>query len=56
MAKKQVFGQEAQKQKAAHRRMAKVIISTKSPKGKYAFKEAIVEQDQVKEYIDQNKD
>lgn len=55
MAKKQTFGQEAREQKASHRRMAKVIISTKSTRGKYAFKEAIVEQEKVKEFISQNK-
>lgn len=55
MAKKQSFGEEALQAKAAHRKMAKVIISTKNNKGKYAYKEVMVEQDNVKEYIQQHK-
>lgn len=55
MAKKQAFGQDALQAKAAHRKMAKVIISTKNDKGKYAYKEVMMEQDNVKEYIQQNK-
>ena len=56
MAKKQVFGEEAQKVKGAHRKMAKVIISTKSSRGKYAFKESMVDEDEVREFISQNKE
>ncbi len=55
MAKKQVFGEEAQARKGTHRKMAKVIISTKLGNNKYAYKEAMVDQDNVKEYIDENK-
>ncbi len=51
MAKRQVFGEEAEKKKGTHRKMAKVIISTKSSHGKYAFKETMVDQDQVNEFI-----
>lgn len=55
MAKKQTFGAEALQLKAAHRRMAKVIISTPTGKrNKYAFKEAMVEQDSVQDFIKQN--
>ncbi|MDZ7691883.1 MAG: DUF4295 family protein [Balneolaceae bacterium] len=56
MAKKQVFGEEAQKLKGAHRKMAKVIISTKSTRGKYAFKEAMVDEENVREFISANKE
>lgn len=56
MAKKQVFGEEAQKLKGSHRKMAKVIISTKSNRGKYAFKEAMVGEDEVRDYISENKE
>ncbi len=56
MAKKQVFGEEAQKLKGSHRKMAKVIISTKSTRGKYAFKEAMVEDDEVRNFINENKE
>ncbi len=55
MAKKQTFGEEAQKRKGTHRKMAKVIISTKSTREKYAFKEAMVDQDKVREFINENK-
>lgn len=55
MAKKQTFGAEALQQKAAHRRMAKVIISTKTDKrNKFAFKEAMVEEENVRDFIKEN--
>ncbi|MDX1618294.1 MAG: DUF4295 family protein [Balneolaceae bacterium] len=56
MAKKQVFGDEAQRRKGSHRKMAKVIISTKSTRGKYAFKESMVDQEEVNTFIQQNKE
>ncbi|MEX0722051.1 MAG: DUF4295 family protein [Balneolaceae bacterium] len=55
MAKKQSFGSQALQAKAAHRRMAKVIISTKNEKGKFAYKEVMMDQDNVKDFIQQNK-
>jgi hypothetical protein len=55
MAKKQVFGEEAKSMKGAHRRMAKVIISTKNERGKYAFKETMVDQDSVQDFLQKNK-
>jgi hypothetical protein len=51
MAKRQVFGEEARQKKGTHRKMAKVIISTKSNRGKYAFKETMVDQDSVNDFI-----
>lgn len=48
-------GLEALKAKAAQRKMAKVIISTKNDKGKYAYKEVMVDQENVQEFIQQNK-
>jgi len=51
MAKKQTFGTEALERKAAHRKMAKVIISAKSSNGKYSFKESMVDQDDVNNFI-----
>lgn len=56
MAKKQVFGDEAQRKKGTHRKMAKVIISAKSTRGKYAFKEAMVDQEDVNTFIQKNKE
>lgn len=56
MAKKQTFGTEALEQKAAHRRMAKVIVATKTANNKYAYKEAIIEQDEVQNFIKDNKE
>ena len=55
MAKKQAFGADAQAMKAAHRRMAKVILSTKNENGKYSFKETMLDQEHVKEFIQKNK-
>ncbi|MCG2587169.1 MAG: DUF4295 domain-containing protein [Bacteroidetes bacterium] len=55
MAKRQVFGEEAKSLKQTHRKMAKVIISTKNERGKYAFKETIIDQDDVTDYIQRNK-
>ncbi len=55
MAKKQAFGEEAQALKAAQRKMAKVIISSKNERGKYAFKETMIDQDSVKDFIQKTK-
>lgn len=55
MAKKQAFGEQAKQAKASHRKMAKVIISTKNNKGKYAYKEIMMDQDDVNEYIKNHK-
>jgi len=56
MAKKQTFGTEALEQKAAHRRMAKVIVATKRGNNKYGYKEAIIDQDDVQDFIQKNRD
>jgi hypothetical protein len=55
MAKRQAFGEEAQAMKQAQRKMAKVIISTKNERGKYSYKETMMDQDSVSEYIQRNK-
>ncbi len=55
MAKKQTFGEDALQQKGTHRRMAKVIISVKSTDRKFAFKEAMIDQDNVQDFIKNNK-
>ncbi len=55
MAKKQIFGEEAKSLKDTHRKMAKVIISTKNERGKYAFKESMIDQEKVSEYIQKNR-
>jgi hypothetical protein len=55
MAKKQAFGEEALALKQAQRKMAKVIISSKNERGKYAFKETMIDQDSVKDFIERNK-
>jgi hypothetical protein len=51
MAKKQVFGDEALALKLSQRKMAKVIIPHTNGKGGFAFSEAIMDQEKVKEYI-----
>jgi hypothetical protein len=55
MAKKQVFGSEALQAKASARRMAKVVISTKNESGKFSYREAMIDQDNVKNFIAKNK-
>lgn len=55
MAKKQVFGEEAKTLRESQRKMAKVIISTKNERGKYAFRETMMDQDKVSEFINKNK-
>lgn len=56
MAKKQVFGTEAQKNNAGHRRMVKVIVAKKTANNKFGYKEAIVEQNEVQDFIKANKE
>lgn len=55
MAKKQAFGKEAQALKNSQRKMAKVIIAAKNERGKYAYKETMVDQDSVREFLQKNK-
>ncbi|TVQ04422.1 MAG: DUF4295 domain-containing protein [Balneolaceae bacterium] len=55
MAKKQVFGEEAKSLKFAHRKMAKVIISNKNDRGKYSFRETMIDQESVENFIQRNK-
>ena len=55
MAKKQSFGSEALQRKGSHRKMAKVVISTKNEAGKFSYKEVMIDQDNVKEFIQHNK-
>lgn len=51
MAKKQAFGSDAAAAKAAKKRMAKVVISSKNANGSFSYGEMMVEQDHVNEYI-----
>ena len=51
MAKKQVFGPEALQQKASARKMAKVVVSTKNESGKYSYKEVMIDQENVAEFL-----
>jgi hypothetical protein len=55
MAKKKVFGSEGQPQNANDGKMAKVIISTKLGNNTFAYKEAMIRQNDVKDYISENK-
>lgn len=55
MAKKQVFGEQVLAAKASQRKMAKVIFSKKSDKGKVIFQESTMEQDQVKDFVARQK-
>ena len=51
MAKKQIFGSEALQQKAFARKMAKVVVSTKNESGKYSYKEVMIDQENVAEFL-----
>lgn len=55
MAKKQTFGSDALSAKASQRRMAKVIIPVKNKNGKFSYHEAMIDQDNVKDFIQKNK-
>lgn len=55
MAKKQAFGEQAKLLKGAQRKMAKVIIATRTETGSYGYREAMVEQDQALEFIKKNR-
>ena len=55
MAKKQAFGEDAKALKESQRKMAKVIISTLNERGKYAYREAMMDQSDVQEYIKNNR-
>lgn len=55
MAKKQSFGDKVAAAKASQRKMAKVIMSHKTQKGTFSFRETTIEQEQVKEYITSNR-
>lgn len=55
MAKKQKFGEEAKSQKGSQRKMAKVIISTMNKSGKYSYKETMLDQDKVSDFLKQHK-
>lgn len=56
MAKKKTFGTEGSEEKATDRRMAKVIVAKKTANNKYAYKEAIIDQNDVQSFIQENKD
>ena len=55
MAKKQVFGSEALQQIASARKMAEVVVSTKNDSGKYSYKEVMIDQENVAEFLSKNK-
>jgi hypothetical protein len=56
MAKKQTFGSQGEEKKAGNRRMAKVIVAQKRDNNKYGYKEAIIDEDDVQDFIQENKD
>ncbi|MFU8859145.1 MAG: DUF4295 family protein [Cyclonatronaceae bacterium] len=51
MAKKQTFGDKVLAAKLAQRKMAKVIVSSKSDNGIYKFRESVVDAEKVNEFI-----
>ena len=41
--------------KESQRKMVKVIMATRNNKGKFAYREAMVNQDDAKEFIEKNR-
>ena len=56
MAKKQTFGTGEKKSSTGDRRMAKVIVAQKTANNKFGYKEAIIDQDEVQNFINENKE
>ncbi len=56
MAKKKTFGTEGDSRSNTDRRMAKVIVATKTSNNKYGYKEAIIDQENVQDFIKENKE
>lgn len=57
MAKKKTFGTKGDEATdSSNRRMAKVIVATKTANNKYGYKEAIIDQNDVKDFIQKNKE
>lgn len=55
MAKNKTFGTKGEAGSKADRRMAKVIVATPTDHNKYAYKEAMIDEDDVKDFIKENK-
>ncbi len=51
MAKKQTYGEKAIASKLAARKMTKVIVSTKGPKGTVNYRETMIEIDKVADFL-----
>lgn len=56
MAKKKTFGTEEEASDSSERRMAKVIVASKTANNKYGYKEAIIDRNDVQEFIKENKE
>ncbi|HLR25241.1 MAG TPA: hypothetical protein VK112_05195 [Fodinibius sp.] len=56
MAKKQTFGTDGPAGNTDNRHMAKVIVAQKTSNNKFGYKEAIVDQDDVQNFIKENKE
>lgn len=56
MAKKKTFGTEEGSDNNSDRRMAKVIVATETGNNKFGYKEAIIDEDDVQDFINENKD
>lgn len=55
MAKKKSFGENSDQPSTDRGSMARVVISKKLSDNTYAFKEAMVRESNVKDYINKNK-
>lgn len=55
MAKNKTFGTDDQASEGGQKRRAKVIVATKTANNKYGYKEAMVDQDDVQDFIKENR-
>lgn len=55
MAKNKTFGTKGEAGSKADRRMAKVIVATPTDHNKYAYKEAMIDEEDVQDFIKENK-
>lgn len=55
MAKKKTFGTDDQPQAGGPKRRAKVIVATKTANNKFGYKEAMVDQDDVQDFIKEHR-
>lgn len=56
MAKNKTFGTKGEAKSTGDRRMAKVVVATPTSDEKYGYKEAIIDEEDVQDFIKKNKE